>query len=172
MFPCIKYHFSSRRFRELLYHYRFIHCHENGFTLSCGVDGCQSKYKLVPSLEKHIKRKHPVFHSQHLSYSRQAQKDSSILSCLQEFNDESIEDPYATNQCREIFENVQNAQNSVDFCNQLALFLLKLREQCKLPANSVSLVVDEISNLICLHQAEVSLNVKNVLKEQDVEGEL
>lgn len=110
MFPCIKCHFSSRRFRELLYHYRFIHCHENGFTLSCGVDGCQSKYKLVPSLEKHIKKKHPVFHSQHLSYSRQAQKDSSILSCLQEFNDESIEYPYATNQYQEIFENVQNAQ--------------------------------------------------------------
>lgn len=40
---CLKCEFETRHFFKLAYHYRFIHSHEHGFSLSCLTDGCEKK---------------------------------------------------------------------------------------------------------------------------------
>ena len=46
---------------ELLTHFYLQHENEEKFYIKCGIQGCQSKYRLYNSLYKHVRSKHAAF---------------------------------------------------------------------------------------------------------------
>ena len=46
---------------ELLTHFYLQHENEERFYIKCGIQGCQSKYRLYNSLYKHVRSKHAAF---------------------------------------------------------------------------------------------------------------
>ena len=51
----------------------------------------------------------------------------------------------------------------------MALYLLNVREKCKLPANVLPTIVQEFSDLLCLHLSETSRKLTKILSDSDVD---
>ena len=140
----------------MVLHYRFTHENDHDFQISCQVDGCARTYRQTASYVKHLKRNHTIFY-QHFTW-KNSNRDSGNLDALHEYS-------YAIggNSCEfqadeelETAENIEVDNFVIDFERKFALFLLKLREKSKLPANAVMSVVHEIIDMIGYHHAEVS----------------
>ena len=58
--------YQSRHYFKLLAHFRDSHAFQVGFTITCGVEHCQKKYKSVRVLTNHIRSKHRWFAEKNL----------------------------------------------------------------------------------------------------------
>ena len=126
-FSCIRCTYKCRQLLKLLNHYKFIHSSEPNFQIACGVDNCQSTYKVVDSLKRHLQRKHPHFYA---GRSRDnLGTDTGTVSVPPEVTDV---EPHLDEQCDTEFEVLSNEANSeaksVNLHKYVANFLLTLRE--------------------------------------------
>ena len=164
-----------QKYRDLVFHYRYVHGNEKDFNIVCGVHGCQKNYHLVPSLLKHMKRSHPQFHFQHLSKYREGQKDPNAYSFLNFVIEEGEDDSISENGDNNRNEDEVEGPANVDIKKKMSLFLLNLREKFKLPENVMTHIVDEFSSILCLHQSEISRNlfdIFNGLNIPDVQDDI
>ncbi|XP_071153109.1 uncharacterized protein [Mytilus edulis] len=158
MFLCSKCNQEVRFFSKLISHYRFTHGHEHGFFLTCSIEGCEKQYQNVDSYLKHVKRKHKEFYQTHFSKLREENRSADIADCLMEVHeneDELIDD--AGN-------NVVDTEFSqIDFKKNIGIFLIQLRENYKLPAKVLPIVVNEFQSMINHHQASVSHSLNKLV---------
>lgn len=155
---CTKCNFETRTFAKLIVHYKFVHSHENGFQITCSVDRCARTYKNTESYLKHVKRNHKDFHENHLSRWREYNAQPDVAQSLQLVSDNSSDSDAENVHCG-TDEQIEINHDDIDFRRRFAIFLLNLRENSKLPSNSISKVVNELTDMICNHQAEVSRKV-------------
>lgn len=177
MHSCTRCAFECRTYKRLLLHYRFVHSHELGFTITCGVNGCQRIYSVVKSLLKHMKRNHHLFYNTNISKFRASQKDTDISENLTLVDYKEDDDEYTCNEATEDGEiNAKSVETEVDLMKKSAVFMLSLREKCKLPLNSLPIIVEEFSDMICLQQSEMTQKLEKVMSsfniEQDIKDEI
>ncbi|XP_071138269.1 uncharacterized protein [Mytilus edulis] len=169
---CTKCNFETRTFAKLVIHYRFVHSHERDFQITCSVDGCVRTYNNTDSFLKHVKRKHKTFHENHLSRWREFNAQADVAQNLQ-----PIEDNCLDSDGENLLDNAEEQNeidiSDIDFKRRFAIFLLNLRENFKLPSNSISQVVNELTDMICFHQAEVLKKVISFCSDKGLgEGEI
>lgn len=167
MFLCFKCNQEFRLFSRLISHYRFTHSHEQGFFLTCSVEGCEKQYHNVDSYLKHVKRKHKLFYQQHFSKYRDENRSGDIANCLtevHEMDDELLQDNIGT-------EEIQDF-SQVDFKRKFGIFFIQLRESYKLPSNVLPVIINEILDMISHHQASVSKSMDSLLADYDLGGNL
>lgn len=102
LFYCHRCDFSCRYFDKILNHYSIKHSHVPGFGLVCGIDGCHSRYTVISSYKTHLRRKHPVFHQEHIAI-RQRQAAPLPFQERDDIND--LPDPLFDN------DNLGNVDN-------------------------------------------------------------
>lgn len=167
MFLCFKCNQEFRLFSRLISHYRFTHSHEQGFFLTCSVEGCEKQYHNVDSYLKHVKRKHKLFYQRHFSKYRDENRSGDIANCLtevHEMDDELLQDNIGT-------EEIQDF-SQVDFKRKFGIFFIQLRESYKLPSNVLPVIINEILDMISHHQASVSKSMDSLLADYDLGGNL
>ena len=111
-------------------HLTYTHQEERGFTVTCGIDGCEQKYSVVQSLSRHIRRNHNVNIDVDIHHDRLNDGDDNVDNFQDDRGNADQE------------ENVH-----YDYARNIALFILKLREENKVPKNACSKVVHEIHEL-------------------------
>lgn len=171
MYSCTRCSLECRSHKRLLLHYRFVHSLEAGFNIRCGVNGCEKTYNIVKSLLKHMKRNHSHFYNTNIWKFRESQKDTDISENLMFVEYQEDDDTIAlndeNNEKQDLNTNLVN--QDVDLKKKSATFLLNLREKCKLPANSLPIIVEEFSDMLCLHQSQISQKLDKALTDLNVE---
>ena len=61
--------YSTNNFRRLCNHYAFVHPHN---LIICNINSCKSKYNVVRSFVRHIKKNHRWFWDEHWNNSSQS----------------------------------------------------------------------------------------------------
>ena len=178
VFMCAYCTYQSRRLNRYLSHLRYIHQHENGFSVRCGVNGCQKHYSVVESLVRHLKRSHNFAHLDEAAVAVDGFIDDVGLDGHvnqqrpdEENMHEGNEEHLGLGLNQEFEENVDEGHDRVHFnyTRAIALFVLKLREEKKLPANACSDVVCELSELFTLQSVEIRESVIRVLNRNGIE---
>jgi len=173
--------YQSRTFRKYLSHLRYMHERDRGFCVSCGIDGCHQKYKNVDSLLRHMKRKHRQSAEMEGLGLHVAGGDMPI--------DEGDEGPDAANvddhEDDDEGDNINNdnelmdddnddnvVQARYDYIRRIALFLLQLREEKKVPANACADIMDEICEILSIQSHEVRQTISDVLNRNGIDPNL
>lgn len=167
MNECIKCSFETRTYAKLIIHYKFVHSHENDFQLTCSIDGCLRTYRNICSFLKHVKRNHKTFHDNHFYRWRHLNVDPNLTESfhhVHENDDDNNDIQVAQNAGAD--EQMQDIpQTEVDYIRKVALFLLSLRENSKLPSNAITKVITEVTDMLCYHQSEISGRVLSFLRD-------
>lgn len=136
---CTHCAFKTRFPCFLFNHYQLEHAHEPNFSILCGIEGCLSTYNKIPSLKKHIKRKHSV--QSNFLLKNHVETSESFLT-ENELVDESL--PLNYQDCS-LEENVELKTN---YSQTLTKFLLKIREKHGIAENTSAAIIEEYSSLI------------------------
>ena len=126
---CNEYH--TRTFSKLLSHIRYLHSHDPGFSIACGIEGCQKVYRIFSSYETHLRRKHGGFEGLLNGNPNPVQKaadDNSDEQSIQNSDHSDIDDNSSDDQ--EDFNDEQ-------FAKLLAKVILNIRERQKLSTKAV-----------------------------------
>lgn len=131
MFLCPKCRlFKARRFLDVLNHVR-IHESEPGFSIECGVRDCRRTYEKVESLKKHLYRQHRGFVGLGDCNTSESQADvgcdatDALCTYWGIQQEESVEDMD--------LHSDSEAEGVTDFLRAKALFMMKIRDERKLP---------------------------------------
>ena len=118
--------FGADRFDSVLRHIGITHSFDSGFSITCGIDGCQSTYRNLKSYRRHISRKHKTF--------------SENASCCEENT--------PTPDCAMEFEHEEAEQCSKDLLRDAgAKFLLRMKDGLSLSQHASDEMVSGITEL-------------------------
>lgn len=178
MFPCpYCANFLGRSFKKLLSHIKFIHSHEPNFSIKCGY--CSQTFKKFNSFKSHIQRK-KHYHEQ--SLNTEDDNDTNIPNA--DFDDSESADGTLYEDGSD--DDEETRENHVDtMTRNLALFLLKTKEENQISQNAMNAVLENTSDLVetsleslkrqivnCLGDSGVDVSsiegLKDVLEEQSI----
>ena len=151
MFLCPKCRlFKARRFLDVLNHIR-IHESEPGLSLQCGVQDCRRTYEKVESLKKHLYRQHRGFVGLRLDLEDCNTSDTQANDVGCDATDALC--TYWGIQQEETVEGMDivfdsEAESAKDFLRAKALFILKIRDERKLP--QVNAILKHITVIILI----------------------
>ena len=109
----------------LLNHYKFEHAHLPNFKIVCGLSGCTATYNKIPSLQKHMRRKH-------IDASHQPNNVELFIDEVVEEPQEDIEENPEVDNIRQDSIPSSSTTNDIGNDNCLSMLtksLLKLREE-------------------------------------------
>ena len=171
--------YQCRTFNRYLAHLRYMHQRDHGFSVTCGIGGCQQKYNNVDSLLRHMNRKHRQYAEQEgllRAAGNILVNEGNAGAHAADDNDQEEDGVGDNNRAIDNNEFVddENAaeQIEIDFIRRIALFLLHLREEKKVPANACASIVDEIYELLGIQSNEVRQTILDVLNRNGVDPDL
>lgn len=133
---------------RLFHHLQLIHCGEQNFRVTCGINNCQASYQIINSLKKHIRRKHGV--SYLTSSEGPAQRPSTTNShddgndqgedLAAELNFSSTPDVTINNPC--------GSENRSDLLKTFIIMQLKMKHLHAVPGSVINFVTSEILELL------------------------
>lgn len=171
VFCCDRCDFSSRYFDRILNHYSTKHSYDPAFGIVCGIDGCQSRFSSIGYYKTHLRRKHPIFHHEHIA-TRQRQEASMPVQGTENVHD--LPDPVPGNVNLDNLENINQEaiQPENDFNNELheltAHKLLHLRELKKLTYKSIPHILEIMKDIYTLYVSRTKVNIENILHDENV----
>ena len=161
--------FQARRLLKYLTHLKHIHQVEYGFSVTCAVDGCEKKYSNVDSLIKHMKRKHTDLNiGQH---DNEAEDINALVHERERNGDNDVERGENDIDGDDQEEGDHDVQQRVpyDYKRHLALFILALREEKKLPMNACSQIINQLDDLFQVPHMEVRQASIDVLNRNGID---
>lgn len=149
---------------KLVQHVGLTHAHEAGFSITCGLNDCQSTFSNYPSFRCHVYRKH--------------------RACILPTDDPASEEPSSENPASEDgHERVMCDDADVqtppcmdtllyNFKNNLCGFILKCREKNNLPESVQQEIHSDVNFLFCFFKQNYDEFISYHLKENgfDVKG--
>ena len=128
--------FKAKLLLTVLNHLR-IHESEPRFSITCGISGCKQAYSITESLKKHLYRKHRDVLQPNNDGST-SRYDDNEWYCFEETSEERPD----------IFVAEESLGPKQTFDRAKALFILKIREERRLPQVSYIFL---ISLLLCIY---------------------
>ncbi len=164
VYSCVYCQYQTNKLNKYLSHLEYVHQTERGFSVTCGIGGCQKKYSIVESLSRHIRRNHNI--NIHVGQPVAIQPARPNDSDGDESDDEYMQVQEGINN----EENVDPEENAqYDYLRTIALFILRLKEERKVPANACTHIVREINKLFEINTIEVRNAVSKVLEENGID---
>lgn len=173
--------YQCRNFNRYLTHLRYMHQREHGFNVTCGIDGCQQSNNNVDSLLRHIRRNHKQ--AAEVEDGDLGAGDMNVM--VGEGNagphaaanhDDQEQDGEGDNNenNNELLDDDDNAaeQIQLDYTRRMALFLLQMREERKVPANACAEIIDEMNELFTIQSNEVRNTILDVLNRNGIDPNL
>ena len=157
-------------FTKYLKHLRYIHQAERGFSLTCGVDGCQKKYTVVESLVWHLKRNHNE-QSNALGLGLNHADNEGLINVHEGLMGDGEDDlaAEAPVHVQEQDDSEDDSDEEYDYTKAISLFILHLREQKKVPADACSAIVKEIDELFKVQSTELKTKLHKVLQRNNID---
>lgn len=171
LFYCDRCDFSCRYFDKILNHYSIKHSHVPGFGLVCGIDGCHSRFTGISSYKTHLRRKHPVFHQEHIAIR---QRQEAPMPFQDRDNIHDLPDPLFDNDNLGIVDNVNQEAIQLESYFNDELFgltarkLIHLRETKKLTYKSVPHILEIMKDIKALYNLRLKVNIENILHEEQL----
>ena len=141
-----------------------MHSQEPGFQIKCCVENCPKTYRIVDSLVRHLKIKHPSFANEYLS-----QNELACVDFAQCQEDMDIDDPGQIPAPMQAPPPLQPIQ--YDYDNQVGLFLLNLKERHNLQQVALSSLSTEVKSMIELNNAQLIRQFEIALENHRQSGE-
>lgn len=127
--------------RSLIRHIGIRHAYEHNFSITCGIDGCRTFFRLFSSFRRHVYRRH---RNVILPESRDLSTDCMQTSdCDDNDVDNNIDCDISANAVDGLDET-DIASGESDIVKSLGLFCLKLKEQYGASETVVSNVVTDV----------------------------
>ncbi len=120
---------------KLIQHIGLIHAHEANFTITCGLNDCQSTFTKYESFRRHVYRKHTE------RVLRPDNDDGNIEVVDEDFDQPRTHTVTENHPCMD--ELLKN------FKENLFKFVLKCREKNHLPLSVQEEIVDDVNFLLC-----------------------
>ena len=116
-FVCKFCNYQVSIFLKYLSHIWNKHSLQTGFSVSCSISNCPSKFTSIRSFKKHIRAKHPFFHQKHF-YTLNINEAPPDDRQNQEVPSSNSDDE----------DRLESKINNLDFDDTIAELLLELRE--------------------------------------------
>ncbi|XP_077531644.1 uncharacterized protein LOC144144139 [Haemaphysalis longicornis] len=172
---CARHTFSLK---SLFRHLHTAHGHEGHWV--CGLSGCMQSFRIFPSYKKHIYRKHAELLAEDKASPGEEDQASAVwdeaapVDVAASQSDMGVRDlAFSADDTQEQASEAERAEEptSGDYVKQLALLLLKWKEQKRLPESTVHEIANDVilyvKNLFEYQRlqdyAEMSANVKELL---------
>ena len=174
--------FQALSYKQLLPHIRIVHASKPGFSISCGVQGCQRSFTNMKSYDNHI--------SQHMlagNYPSNAIVMSNNEHCSQHpeeslvgtepGDDSPREDNFSSNEHNECTHPQANdqcttqdsmAQPAAHFKSQAAVWILKTKECHKLTTSTMTSIIEDITAFNQIVLGKVEMAVKSALESAGI----
>ncbi|XP_071820322.1 uncharacterized protein [Apostichopus japonicus] len=165
-FPCCQCQFTTQSFLKLLQHYRYMHKSPDS-KITCNINSCHRTFSSTRSFQRHIRQKHSLFWAQ---YGRQ-RNDANINV---NNDDEQIDDfeqeehPNPVGQLNN--PNLVAVESSTE--EQVAAFLIGLRENFKVCHEACNFVATEMQNLLLEFSADMQMKVNSALQNENIDPTL
>lgn len=136
---------------KLVQHIGLIHAHEANFTITCGLDDCQSTFTKHESFRRHVYRKH----RESVSCPDNGREGVENEVAYEESDEPRTNAVFGNSQCMDddnpiVIENPRSvAELLLDFKDNLFKFILKCREKKHLPVSVQQEIVDDVNFLLC-----------------------
>ena len=190
--------FQAPSFKQLLPHIRIVHATKPGFTITCGVHGCQRTFLNMKSYDNHISQHmlagiYPsntsmMSNNEQCSQSSGFQIDDDIQttnSCSEELvdsieseqNDEDDLSPNGhgvsrclqmNNNCQDIHEQYSTVHPAEHFKSQAAVWVLKTKECHKLTTSTMTSIIEDVTSFNQTVLSKVEMAVNSALENAGI----
>lgn len=124
--------FKAKTFLQVLNHVK-VHENEPGFTIECGQAGCRRTYRVVESLKKHLYRDHRGGCNGSASQVTCLAQEAESSGNADDDQAEAMWQDVDTLQLEGDTYTEGSKQADKDFQRAKALFIMKIRDERKLP---------------------------------------
>lgn len=146
----------------LLFHIKFAHAHEPGFTVQCNLQGCKRTFKNFSTFRNHVY----CFH------------EGIELGAVSDTNLEDAAAPLSEDSDTSSSDQVSHQGNSVPIAECIvtedtlqraaALWILKTRDTHRIPQSVMDQMVSDLGNLFQCALAGISSKVSCIMKDNGV----
>ena len=130
--------------RALLKHYSLIHEHETGFSIVCGVEDCQKRYKSVRCLKRHLGKKHRLQH----------EAEAEVQALTDDAMSLDDEPPSKETECTK---------------HEIASLILRFRENSKMPYKTCDTVLESIGTVLVKKDDVIKSKLKSLLAKENLD---
>lgn len=151
--------FGGNSFSAVLRHMGEIHRYDPGLVILCGIGRCPQTYKNYESFRSHVYRKHrEVLHSPPSSNDTGENASNFEAESTEEYNLDEFE------------LNTNNELAVPDMKKYGAKFLLKTREEYRIPQLTLNKIVSDMKGLWMSSIESIREEVKKVVSSEETDG--
>ena len=144
MFVCtLCSHFAGRGFSDVLCHIGTTHRYDPGLSIRCGIRACPKVYTNFESFRSHVYRKHrdELFNQDTGSVDSDSTKSTHFQDCLS-LGFSETEEEASVGLCP-----VTDSRDPPSLQRNVAKFLLKTKEECKLTQAAMDNILSSVKGL-------------------------
>lgn len=165
LYPCpLCRDFQATEFSLLLPHIRLVHSTRPGFVIPCPMDNCTRLFTKMKTYTNHI-------YGDHLSLPRATSSSIDVQLALPSHNESADEEQESEMDVSSQDAGANEPQpddTQCEFNSIIAMWILKIKEMCKLPQSTIEKIIEGVTDLCQYLLTQIYEDVKLVLSDAHI----